>query len=300
MDNTSDDSKKIRLFPWLIFLGIIAVYIGYWYAICISGWFPGLNKGQFGDMFGAVNALFAGLAFAGVIWAIILQKEELGLQRKELTETRAEIHEQSEQLKSQAQTLQKQNFESSFFQLLGFYNEIVNSVQGHTGQYPGREYFAHLLSALRRKYRKKVEECECNSSEKEILKATYEKFFTVFYPNVGYYFRYLYNVIKFVDQSDFLFVDQSEPLKVLKEKKFYTDLIRAQLSSNELGLLFFYCLSDQEVEFKDLVEKFALLEYMPSKEFICEGEIFEELTRAEYRKLYVKSAYGESGHMDDQ
>ena len=270
MNNTSDDSKKMRLFPWLIFLGVISIYIVYWYIICISGWFPSLDKGQFGDMFGAVNALFAGLAFAGVIWAIILQKEELELQRKELKETRTE--------------LQKQSFESSFFQLLGFYKEIVNSVKGQTSQHSGREYFAHLLSSLRRKYRKRVEECKCNSPEKDILKATYEEFFIVFYPNIGYYFRHLYNVIKFVDQSN--------SIKTLKEKKFYTDLIRAQLSSNELGLLFFYCLNDQE--FKTLVEKFAFFEYMPSEEFICDGTPFEELTSKEYRDLYEKSAYGES------
>lgn len=41
-------------------------------------------RGQFGDMFGAVNALFSGLAFAGVIIAVILQKRELALQRREL------------------------------------------------------------------------------------------------------------------------------------------------------------------------------------------------------------------------
>ena len=42
------------------------------------------GSGKFGDMFGAVNALFSGLAFAGVIVAILMQREELNLQRKEL------------------------------------------------------------------------------------------------------------------------------------------------------------------------------------------------------------------------
>jgi hypothetical protein len=36
-------------------------------------------------MFGAVNALFSGLAFAGVVYAIFLQRIDLALQRKELT-----------------------------------------------------------------------------------------------------------------------------------------------------------------------------------------------------------------------
>ena len=33
------------------------------------------NRGTFGDLFGAVNALFSGLAFAGLIYTIVLQRE---------------------------------------------------------------------------------------------------------------------------------------------------------------------------------------------------------------------------------
>jgi len=39
--------------------------------------------GQFGDAFGAINALFTGLALAGVIIAMLMQREELKLLRKE-------------------------------------------------------------------------------------------------------------------------------------------------------------------------------------------------------------------------
>jgi G3E family GTPase len=35
------------------------------------------TRGQFGDLFGAVNAFFTGLAFAGVIFTIFLQRREL-------------------------------------------------------------------------------------------------------------------------------------------------------------------------------------------------------------------------------
>lgn len=37
-----------------------------------------------GDMFGAVNALFSGLAFAGVVIALVLQGRDLSLQGKQL------------------------------------------------------------------------------------------------------------------------------------------------------------------------------------------------------------------------
>ena len=49
------------------------------------------ERGTFGDMFGVVNSLFSGLAFAGVIYTIFLQHKELSLQREELTLTRQEL-----------------------------------------------------------------------------------------------------------------------------------------------------------------------------------------------------------------
>ncbi len=49
------------------------------------------KRGTFGDMFGAANALFSGLAFVGIIITILLQRTELALQRQELTDTRKEL-----------------------------------------------------------------------------------------------------------------------------------------------------------------------------------------------------------------
>ncbi|MEW6608640.1 MAG: hypothetical protein AB1414_14540 [bacterium] len=46
-------------------------------------------RGTFGDMFGFINSLFSGLALAGVIITILLQKTELELQRHELEMTSA-------------------------------------------------------------------------------------------------------------------------------------------------------------------------------------------------------------------
>ncbi len=49
---------------------------------------PPADRASFGEMFGAVNALFSGLAFADIICAILLQREDLALQRTELQLTR--------------------------------------------------------------------------------------------------------------------------------------------------------------------------------------------------------------------
>ena len=137
MSQRQRNSENIRLWPWMIgsVVLILALWLGCWL-------FAGFHfskieqRGQFGDMFGAINALFSGFAFAGIIWAIILQKnelslqrEELKLQRDELEQTRKEIKGQKEQLQAQDQTLKKQNFEDTFFQLLRFHVDIVGSLK---------------------------------------------------------------------------------------------------------------------------------------------------------------------------
>ena len=60
------------------------------------------TRGQVGDSFGALNALFSGLAFAGLIATILLQSKELALQRKELVLQRREMVASREELANQA------------------------------------------------------------------------------------------------------------------------------------------------------------------------------------------------------
>lgn len=82
---------------WLITLIILYLTLPNWE-----------NRGQFGDMFGAVNALFSGLALAGVILAIVLQKNELELQREELKLTRDELERAAKAQEGSRDALSKQ------------------------------------------------------------------------------------------------------------------------------------------------------------------------------------------------
>ena len=50
-------------------------------------------------MFGGINALFTGLALAGAIYTILLQRHELELQREELRLTREQLHASAESIK---------------------------------------------------------------------------------------------------------------------------------------------------------------------------------------------------------
>lgn len=48
-------------------------------------------RGTMGDMFGAVNALFSGLAFAAILFTILLQREEIKMNRGEIELNRKEL-----------------------------------------------------------------------------------------------------------------------------------------------------------------------------------------------------------------
>ncbi len=87
-DAEHDKDKYSSLILWGAVVVVICLVYGFTITILSYKW---EEKGQFGDTFGAINALFSGLAFAGIIYTIQLQRKELGLQRKELRHTREEL-----------------------------------------------------------------------------------------------------------------------------------------------------------------------------------------------------------------
>ena len=102
------DSQKTNKFNWKLFMFLVVtvliIQVGYYFFVQSN--VIGLDKqGQFGDMFGALTALFSGLAFAGMITAIVLQTKELSYQREELELTRTVL---SDSAASQADLVSKQ------------------------------------------------------------------------------------------------------------------------------------------------------------------------------------------------
>lgn len=87
--NHPDNSPNLN---WLVAALFGAVFFQIAYAAVVFFAFGDMTqRGQFGDIFGGVNALFTGLALAGVIYTILLQRRELALQRDELRLNRVEL-----------------------------------------------------------------------------------------------------------------------------------------------------------------------------------------------------------------
>lgn len=215
------------------------------------------DRGLFGDMFGSVNALFSGLAFAGVIVALILQKKELSLQRAELEQTREELKGQKEQLQLQNINLSKQNFENTFFNLLKLHHEYISHIEvPGFGANKGR----NVLEEFIRKYNnilKSNTHVQSQTDKKDkILEAN--RVFKRDYPgHLDIYFRNILNALSFIEKSE------------IEEKRFYGDLLKAQFSIFELQLINYFSIDTSiDKDFGKLIKEYKILQDLTEQDRI--------------------------------
>lgn len=226
-------------------------------------------RGVFGDKFGAVNALFSGLAFAGIIFTILLQRKELELQREELVSTREVFEKQNE-------TLEQQKFESTFFQLLSLFHSIVNGLdlrkKNETSDVisQGRDCFKTFYNEFKSDTISPFDRVKGRETTIDAALKSYSVFYEKHKSELSHYFRTLYHIYKFIDGSS------------VKNKRQYSSIVRAQLSSYEQIFLFYNCLHDHGKEkFKPLIEKYSVFNNLD------ESLLFN----SKHRDGYADSAY---------
>lgn len=92
---------------WLMLAVVLAVTAAYWHVVSrhllpdpppapdaariTADAEVSARRGEFGDMFGGLNALFSGLAFAGVVYALLLQRKDLQLQHQAVSVSSATL-----------------------------------------------------------------------------------------------------------------------------------------------------------------------------------------------------------------
>ncbi|MFC4216816.1 putative phage abortive infection protein [Pseudophaeobacter arcticus] len=262
--------------PWLaVVLGVL-VFLLWCVNFLVSFNHSYDARGTFGDMFGAVNALFTGLAFAAVIYAIFLQKHEVRLLKSELAGTKRMMQEQQNLAAVQLTYLRKQTFESTFFQYLSVFNQIVAEMDLVSKDKPsvtGKDVFPVFLDRIMRSQHLRLRGSYSGPNEGGRTEDAYEEFYDDHNSELGHYFRTLYNLFKFVHKSDEI------------DQRLYTNLIRAQLSDDEAMLLFLNGLSLRGQKFKPLLEKYSVLKNVDK-----ESRLYE-LT--EGKDTYSPSAFGE-------
>lgn len=251
----------------LIIIGVVLVFVGLILFLIsaqfnINGEIDTSRFSEFGDYFGGVIGAIWSLA--GVILfyvalqeqrkdikinqnALIQQIKEFELQRVELSETREVFKEQSE-------TLKIQRFENTFFQLLNLYNEIISNLQltVQSDVKEKRDVFSLSATILKNTFKNYLNKYEYDEFGGYTLSDTVElnefkevePYITAAYINFHYntssqklsnYFRTVYHIFKFIYKSNLLDDDN---------KQFYASIFRAQLSSDELFLIFYNSIQD--------------------------------------------------------
>lgn len=252
--------------PWIIFaiavLFIIAVCLLFVYIMKEQPW--GMDKrGQFGDMFGALGAVFSGLAFAGLIVTLIqqhddlkLQREYLRLQRQEIAQTNLELALQRKEMEEQNKTIMLQRFETTFFNMLKSLIEVRNNIK-YSGDFDLRTGTSKVYEgkdAIERIYQ---------LGYSQIKKYGYNDPFIKNF--MSHYFRHLIQTLKIIDIADFL---------SYQEKCYYTEIVSSHMSLHEMCAFFYYCLSDEAKDkTKILVEKYALFKLLNNGETLSKEEL---------------------------
>lgn len=205
-------------------------------------------RGQFGDLFGSVNALFSGLAFAGLVITIIQQRHDLQLQRQANDQSKKELNQQNE-------TMKKERFENTFFKMLEVQQSIVNDLyatDSHTewvkqdapngrsakeiltkDEYRGRNLFYYVFVLCNHKLANQIFPYDTSASGlSEVIKfrgkACFDDYMTT--TMFDHYFRHLYSILKFISLNEWLG----------EEKQYqYATFVRATLSRYELVMLYY-------------------------------------------------------------
>lgn len=257
--------------PSLLIAITVGVLIAFFWAgnLLLGLSMPPTDRGMFGDMFGAVNALFSGLALAGVIYAIHLQRAEIRLTKEDLTRTKQIFEKQSASLDLQNVETKKQMFEATFFQLLRVFTQITENLDIVGDKTTtGKDVFTVFEKRLRQA-EAGLRQGGSSPNHATIYAAMYEQNQN----DLGHYFRMLYTVLRFVDRA------------MIDDKKTYTNILRAQLSNAELHLILYNGLSNYGREkLKPLLESFGMFDNLPL------GQVKYKEALREYRA----SAFGQN------
>jgi hypothetical protein len=122
--DTSSKSEIVKLVVLICGVIILWAISGYLIYVLIPNW---SDRGTVGDMFGAGNALFSGLAFAALIYTIYLQREDIKLNRSEISMNRKELKKAAIAQQNQVQQTQLTTKINAISTVINYYNiQIAN------------------------------------------------------------------------------------------------------------------------------------------------------------------------------
>ncbi|MCK7590607.1 putative phage abortive infection protein [Subsaxibacter sp. CAU 1640] len=263
------------------------------------------QRGIFGDMFGAVNAAFSGLAFAGIIISLYLQRIDLKNQFEEIQQTNKEF-------KIQNDTLQLQKFENQYYKMIELHRGNVQEMKisffdfqkvpyqdatghGYRAQeflrdIDGRKIFVGMLNEFNALYHileNVSNDIELKLTPKDLIDYSYQVFFygknskkIDFGDCPGKFKDKLFNILK-QKQEEFYNRNKAEDSKFRKNEyylKFYP------FEGHESRLAHYYRHLFQTVKYVIQQEEKKLISYSESRQYL--RVLRAQLSNAEQVLLY--------------
>jgi hypothetical protein len=260
----------------LIFVGIYFVY----FAI-IDKHPTGApeNWGQFGDFVGGLLNPIVGVVTIVLLVrtlraqnvSIDMQRKELALQRRELQLQRAETARSAAALDAQYRAIVMQSFEQTFFAWLGAYTGLVAGLESREAPgnvLKGPDALQSMVArdapsiemsafAIERFQEGSIEDQDAERSDlKSDISGWWGDVYQHNEPQFGTFYRTLFTLIRWID---------AHPALSPTDRWNYVSVVRARLSSPELVMLFLNGYSPQGSAFTQYVERYALLDNLPSR-----------------------------------
>jgi uncharacterized membrane protein len=278
----NDDEGKDEAIPkWVIaFTALVATaaLIFYGYTYFTNEKYDVL--GTWGDFVGGtLNPILTFATFIGLLYTIHLQQRELRLTRNELSLTRQEFERSSNALEAQNLTTKQQRFENTLFSMIEMLNQIVNTMDVVVGDknITGRDCFTRFYNSIHKLYNMSNKR-DFNGTTKIIDDSdgliaigSYNRIYDGLQTDLGHYFRVLYNIFRYIDQSEFA-------------DGIYAKILRAQLSNQELLIIFYNNATERGKAFAALAERFELYDNLNT----------EQLLRPEHIELASKKSFGKN------
>lgn len=193
---------------------------------------------------GTIGSLFTLVSVILFYKTLRTQQEELTAQKNELTLTR--------------QVFEQQRFENTFFQLLNNFQTLKNNIEAPQGRGYKNKKGIYFLSDLSRNLEHYIKNIKLPIADHglllEAVKDVYKEYIYKYSEQqLSLYFRNLYHIMKLIDNSN---IDKEGNEK----KKEYSNLIRANLTQEELVLLYINCLNQDK--FKKLINDYSLFKHL--------------------------------------
>lgn len=213
------------------------------------------SLGTYGDFIGgSLNPILSFLTLVIVIWTSHLQTRELESTRK-LT-------------KDQLASNELQNFESGFFHLLDIYHKVVSGLRVVKTEidYNANRYYKDILgkSVFTIFYDELRSNFSNNGFSGQVLTdpqrtiGSYQDMYYEHRSDLGHYFRTLYNILRFVDETTLVHNKSNKEFQMK-----YVRVLRAQLSDYELVILYYNCVHANGDKMLRYINEYEILDNMP-------------------------------------